>query len=60
MRGCSSMVEPQPSKLKTRVRFPSPAYSEGRLSRNARRNKQQYDGRVTYDEHFNEEEDARA
>ena len=23
--GCSSMVEPQPSKLKTRVRFPSPA-----------------------------------
>ena len=26
-RGCSSMVEPQPSKLKTRVRFPSPALS---------------------------------
>jgi hypothetical protein len=25
LRGCSSMVEPQPSKLKTRVRFPSPA-----------------------------------
>lgn len=25
MRGCSSMVEQQPSKLKTRVRFPSPA-----------------------------------
>ena len=24
-RGCSSMVEPQPSKLKTWVRFPSPA-----------------------------------
>lgn len=24
-RGCSSMVEPQPSKLMTRVRFPSPA-----------------------------------
>ena len=24
--GCSSMVEPQPSKLKTRVRFPSPAF----------------------------------
>jgi hypothetical protein len=23
--GCSSMVEQQPSKLKTRVRFPSPA-----------------------------------
>ena len=23
--GCSSMVEPQPSKLKMRVRFPSPA-----------------------------------
>ena len=23
--GCSSVVEPQPSKLKTRVRFPSPA-----------------------------------
>ncbi len=23
--GCSSMVEPQPSKLKTRVRSPSPA-----------------------------------
>ena len=26
MCGCSSMVEPQPSKLKTRVRFPSPAF----------------------------------
>ena len=26
--GCSSMVEPQPSKLKTRVRFPSPAVSK--------------------------------
>jgi hypothetical protein len=25
MRGCSSMVEQQPSKLMTRVRFPSPA-----------------------------------
>ncbi len=25
VRGCSSMVEPKPSKLKTRVRFPSPA-----------------------------------
>jgi hypothetical protein len=24
-RGCSSMVEQQPSKLNTRVRFPSPA-----------------------------------
>ena len=24
-RGCSSMVEQQPSKLMTRVRFPSPA-----------------------------------
>ena len=27
--GCSSMVEPQPSKLKTRVRFPSPALASG-------------------------------
>ena len=25
IRGCSSMVEPQPSKLVARVRFPSPA-----------------------------------
>ena len=25
VRGCSSMVEQQPSKLMTRVRFPSPA-----------------------------------
>ena len=25
LRGCSSMVEHQPSKLDTRVRFPSPA-----------------------------------
>ena len=25
MSGCSSMVERQPSKLNTRVRFPSPA-----------------------------------
>src|SRR5690606_4210205 len=25
LRGCSSMVEQQPSKLMTRVRFPSPA-----------------------------------
>jgi hypothetical protein len=25
--GCSSMVEPQPSKLKTRVRYPSPAFT---------------------------------
>ena len=25
MRGCSSMVEPQPSKLVVWVRFPSPA-----------------------------------
>ena len=25
LSGCSSMVEPKPSKLKTRVRFPSPA-----------------------------------
>src|SRR5262249_47286827 len=25
IRGCSSMVEQQPSKLNTRVRFPSPA-----------------------------------
>ena len=25
LRGCSSMVEPEPSKLMTRVRFPSPA-----------------------------------
>ena len=29
-RGCSSMVEPQPSKLKTWVRFPSPAPPEAR------------------------------
>ncbi len=29
MRGCSSMVEQQPSKLNTRVRFPSPAPSPG-------------------------------
>ena len=30
-RGCGSMVEPQPSKLMTRVRFPSPApYKIGR------------------------------
>lgn len=28
VRGCSSMVELQPSKLTTRVRFPSPAPSE--------------------------------
>src|SRR5262249_11010278 len=27
VRGCSSMVEQQPSKLMTRVRFPSPAPS---------------------------------
>ena len=27
MRGCSSMVEHQPSKLDTWVRFPSPAYA---------------------------------
>ena len=27
-RGCSSMVEQQPSKLNTRVRFPSPALSQ--------------------------------
>ena len=27
--GCSSMVEPQPSKLMAWVRFPSPAPSEG-------------------------------
>src|SRR5205085_379312 len=27
--GCSSMVEQQPSKLMTRVRFPSPAPSSG-------------------------------
>jgi hypothetical protein len=26
--GCSSMVERQPSKLHTRVRFPSPAFLE--------------------------------
>ena len=29
-RGCSSMVEPQPSKLMTWVRFPSPAPKQGR------------------------------
>ena len=29
--GCSSMVEPQPSKLKTRVRFPSPAFLDRAL-----------------------------
>ncbi len=29
--GCSSMVEQQPSKLNTRVRFPSPALLEDRL-----------------------------
>ena len=28
MRGCSSMVEHQPSKLDTWVRFPSPAFSQ--------------------------------
>jgi hypothetical protein len=36
IRGRSSMVEPQPSKLKTRVRFPSPALvgeSDQRLRR---------------------------
>src|SRR5688572_26562004 len=27
--GCSSMVEQQPSKLMTRVRFPSPALGKG-------------------------------
>ena len=27
-RGCGSMVEPEPSKLMTRVRFPSPAPSD--------------------------------
>jgi hypothetical protein len=30
--GYSSMVEPQPSKLKTRVRFPLPAPSYARVS----------------------------
>ena len=30
LRGCSSMVEHQPSKLDTRVRFPSPAPFEMR------------------------------
>ena len=30
--GCSSMVEPQPSKLVTWVRFPSPAPPEKRLA----------------------------
>src|SRR5262249_44767582 len=30
--GCSSMVEQQPSKLMTRVRFPSPAPIESRAS----------------------------
>ena len=31
-RGCSSMVEQQPSKLMTRVRFPSPAPKKSRIS----------------------------
>jgi hypothetical protein len=32
-RGCSSMVEPQPSKLATRVRSPSPAREEPQVRR---------------------------
>ena len=32
-RGCSSMVEPQPSKLVVRVRSPSPALMPGRILR---------------------------
>src|SRR5882762_3629706 len=32
-RGCSSMVEQQPSKLNTRVRFPSPAPITPKISR---------------------------
>jgi hypothetical protein len=31
-RGCSSMVEQKPSKLMTRVRFPSPAPIKSRIS----------------------------
>src|ERR1700758_881224 len=31
-RGCSSMVEQKPSKLTTRVRFPSPAPAKERLN----------------------------
>ena len=34
-RGCSSMVEPQPSKLVMRVRFPSPAPARPRRARGA-------------------------
>ena len=31
-RGCSSMVEQQPSKLNTRVRFPSPALRDAAVA----------------------------
>ena len=44
MRGCSSMVEPQPSKLMMWVRFPSPApfikEAEERVKRKEQREKQ--------------------
>src|SRR5260221_12174550 len=36
-RGCSSMVEQQPSKLNTRVRFPSPAPSPKRFPKQSPR-----------------------
>src|ERR1700710_67062 len=35
-RGCSSMVEQQPSKLNTRVRFPSPAPAIATCARSGR------------------------
>src|SRR5215471_4513561 len=36
-RGCSSMVEQKPSKLTTRVRFPSPAPARGHYTRGKKR-----------------------
>ena len=41
--GCSSMVEPQPSKLKTRVRYPSPALVEPKEVKTKGALKKRYD-----------------
>jgi hypothetical protein len=43
-RGCSSMVEQKPSKLTTRVRFPSPAPETTNIACGLRRNNKQQNG----------------